>query len=77
VRAIKGMVYLGLFTFLINNITSGMSFKGISLDGLVTGFGSQMITSDNYLGICFELIIKFIFSFDLNNMSDFLKVFGV
>ena len=74
---IKVFGYLGIFSFFVNNFISNATLNLHSLDGLISGFGSKFVTSDNYLGVCFDLIIRFIFSFNINDMSNFVRMFGV
>jgi hypothetical protein len=41
------------------------------------GFGSQIIVNDHYFGVVFDLLINLIFSVDINNIKESIKIFGV
>jgi len=77
VITIKIFGYLGGFSFFINNIFISGIGRSTIYEGLILSFGSKFKVNDNYIGLFFELLIRFIFSFSLNEMSDFLRMFGI
>ena len=74
---IKVFGYIGAFSFIINNLFSVGSSKVFVFHGLIKSFGSSFITNDSYIGLCFDLLVKLIFSYSIYEMSDFLRMFGI
>lgn len=74
---IKGFGILGLFSFGVNNIFSQGMTSMKSYSGLLNIFGSKIYTEDNFIGLCMDIFIKIIFSFNINNLSDFIRMFGI
>ena len=75
--SIKAFGYLGCFSFIVNNLLINRTQRINIFDGLITSFGSRFITNDNFFGLCLDILIRFIFSFNINEMSDFLRMFGI
>jgi hypothetical protein len=74
---IKIFAYLGLVSFMFNNLLINEGAMKIDYSVFLKGFNTNIITADNYFGVCFDLVIKIIFNINILNIQESLMMFGV